>query len=92
MTSVTRGRGLLAPYANTNGDINSRFFVQTKDDTDWANGRYTAFGIVLDNGGRGNRGIGLNRRISRDKVKTPQNSPKEPITITGCRMLVVAEM
>jgi hypothetical protein len=36
--------------------------------------------------------MGLVRRISRVKMKTPQNSPKEPITIAGCRMLPGVEM
>jgi cyclophilin family peptidyl-prolyl cis-trans isomerase len=77
---------------NTNGNINSRFFVQTKDKAGWANGRYAAFGIILNNGNRGNRGMGLVRKICRVKVKTLQNSPKEPITIVGCGMLPGAEM
>ncbi len=77
--------------ANTNGAINLRFFVQTKDNTGWADGRYAAFGIVLDDGNGGDRGMDLVRRISRVEVTTPQNSLKETITIVGCRMLLGAE-
>jgi cyclophilin family peptidyl-prolyl cis-trans isomerase len=87
----TRAGLVSAVRANANGDIDSRFFVQTKDDAGWANGRYAAFRIVLDDGDGGNRGMDLVRRISRVEVKTPQNSPKEPITIVRCRMLLGAE-
>ncbi len=80
-----------AVHANTNGNTNLRFFVQTKDNAGWADGRYAALGIVLDNGNGGNRGMDLVRRISSVKVKSPQNSLKEPITIVGCRMLMGAE-
>ncbi len=66
--------------------------MQTKDDAGWADGRYMALGIVLDDGDGGNRGMDLVRRISSVEVKTPQKSPKEPITIVGCRMLPGAEM
>jgi hypothetical protein len=45
----------------------------------------------LDDGDGGDRGMDLVRRISRVEVKTPQNSPKEPITIAGCRMLLGME-
>ncbi|KAL3767371.1 hypothetical protein ACHAW5_003798 [Stephanodiscus triporus] len=75
-----------AVRANANGDVDSRFFVQTEDDAGWADGRYAAFGIVLDDGDD-ERGMDLVRRISRVEVKTPQNSPKEPITIVGCGVL-----
>lgn len=74
-----------AVRANANGDVDSRFFVQTEDDAGWADGRYAAFGIVLDDGD--DKGMDLVRRISRVEVKTPQNSPKEPITIVGCGVL-----
>jgi cyclophilin family peptidyl-prolyl cis-trans isomerase len=87
----TRAGLISAVRANTNSNINLRFFVQIKDNTGWADGRYTAFGVVLDDGKRGNRKVDLVRRISRVEVKTPQNSPKEPITIVGCRMLPGAE-
>ena len=88
-----------AVRANTNGDVDSRFFVQTEDDAGWADGRYAAFGIVLDvddddddddGGGGNNKGMDLVRRISRVEVKTPLNSPKDPITIVGCGVLAGA--
>jgi cyclophilin family peptidyl-prolyl cis-trans isomerase len=76
-----------AVRSNTNGDIDSRFFVQTEDDAGWADGRYAAFGIVLDDEGGMDKGMDIVRRISRVDVKTPQNSPKEPVTIVGCGVL-----
>jgi cyclophilin family peptidyl-prolyl cis-trans isomerase len=90
MTTVIRGWGLLA-CANINGNIDSRYFVQTKDNASWADRKYAALGIVLDEGNGCDRGMDLVRRISRVEVKTPQNSPKEPITIVGCRILPGAE-
>ncbi len=66
--------------------------MQIKDNTGWADRRYATFGMVLDDGDGGDRGMDLVRRISRVEVKTPQNSPKKPIMIVGCRMLPGAEM
>ncbi len=86
----TRAGLVSAVRANTNGDVDSRFFVQTEDDAGWADGRYAAFGIVLDDDDGGDKGMDLVRRISRVEVKTPQNSPKEPITIVGCGVLAGA--
>ena len=77
-----------AVRSNTNGDIDSRFFVQTEDDAGWADGRYAAFGIILDDDGGMDKGMDIVRRISRVDVKAPQNSPKEPVTIVGCGVLM----
>lgn len=93
----TRAGLVSAVRSNTNGEIDSRFFIQTEDDAGWADDRYAAFGIVLDDNsssnadanddGVKNKGMDLVRRISRVEVKTPQNSPKEPITIVRCGVL-----
>jgi cyclophilin family peptidyl-prolyl cis-trans isomerase len=96
----TRAGLVSAVRSNTNGDIDSRFFIQTEDDAGWADDRYAAFGIVLDDNsnsnnsniddnadGLKNKGMDLVRRISRVEVKTPQNSPKEAITIVRCGVL-----
>ncbi len=92
----TRAGLVSAVRSNTNGEIDSRFFIQTEDDAGWADDRYAAFGIVLDDNsssnadanddGVKNKGMDLVRRISRVEVKT-QNSPKEPITIVRCGVL-----
>jgi hypothetical protein len=63
------------------------FFVQTKDSAGWADRRYAVLGIDLHDTKGGDRGMDLVRWISSVEVKTPENSPKEPITIVGCRML-----
>ena len=88
-----------AVRANNEGYIDSRFFVQTESDAGWADGRYAAFGIVLDEeekkggagenggGGGGGGGMDLVRRISRVDVTRPRNSPKESVTIVGCGVL-----
>ena len=65
-----------------NGEIDSRFFIQTESDAGWADDRYAAFGIVLEEDGSG--GMDLVRRISKVDVKPPQNSPKDPVMIVGC--------
>lgn len=75
--------GLVSAVRNINGDIDSRFFIQTENDAGWADDRYAAFGIVLEEKD-GTGGMELVRRISRVDVKTPQNSPKVPVMIVGC--------
>lgn len=74
--------GLVSAVRTMNGEIDSRFFIQTEADAGWADDRYAAFGVVLEEGESG--GMDLVRRISRVDVKTPQNSPNDPITIVGC--------
>lgn len=74
--------GLVSAVRSLNGDIDSRFFIQTESDAGWADDRYAAFGVVLEEEGSG--GMDLVRRISRVDVKTPQNSPKDPVMIVGC--------
>lgn len=79
--------GLLSMVRTKTGDVDSRFFIQTEEDAGWADTRYAAFGIVLEDGGDGeskDKGMDLVKRISKVDVKAPQNSPKEPITIVGC--------
>lgn len=74
--------GLVSAVRTANGEIDSRFFVQTENDAGWADDRYAAFGIVLDEGD-GTGGMELVRKISRVDVKAPQNNPKDPVTIVG---------
>lgn len=78
-------RGLVSAVRNPNGTIDSRFFIQTENDAGWADGRYAAFGIVLEEEGTG--GMELIKKISRLEVTTPQNNPKEPVSIVGCGLL-----
>ncbi|KAL7526263.1 hypothetical protein ACHAXR_001402 [Thalassiosira sp. AJA248-18] len=74
--------GLVSAVRTLDGDIDSRFFIQTEDDAGWADDRYAAFGIVLEEEGTG--GMDLVRRISQVDVTRPQNSPKDPVMIVGC--------
>ncbi|KAL3797166.1 hypothetical protein ACHAWO_013492 [Cyclotella atomus] len=84
-------KGLVSGVRNKDGSMDSRFFVQTENDAGWADGRYAAFGIVLEDeqqgGSKNGGGMELVKKISRVDVKTPQNSPKEPIEIIGCGLL-----
>ncbi|KAL7446119.1 hypothetical protein ACHAXM_010060 [Skeletonema potamos] len=77
--------GLVSAVRNNDGSIDSRFFIQTADDAGWADERYAAFGIVLEDEGTG--GMDLVKKISKVDVKTPQNNPKDPVTIVGCGVL-----
>ena len=74
--------GLVSAVRNKDGSIDSRFFIQTKDDAGWADDRYAAFGIVLEE--EGTAGMDLVKKISKVDVKPPQNNPKEDVLIVGC--------
>lgn len=79
--------GLVSAVRNKDGSIDSRFFIQTEDDAGWADDRYAAFGIVLEE--EGTAGMDLVKKISKVDVQAPQNSPKDPVTIVGCGVLEV---
>ena len=88
--------GLVSMVRTKDGSIDSRFFIQTEEDAGWADERYAAFGIVLEEDGgeeekKGNVGGGggmdLVRRISNVDVKPPQNYPKDPVMIVGCGLI-----
>ena len=77
--------GLVSAVRNKDGSIDSRFFIQTNDDAGWADDRYAAFGIVLEE--EGTAGMDLVKKISKVDVKAPQNNPKDPVMIVGCGVL-----
>ena len=88
--------GLVSMVRTKDGSIDSRFFIQTEDDAGWADDRYAAFGIVLEEedngveekkGNAGGGGMDLVRRISNVDVKPPQNYPKDPVMIVGCGII-----
>ena len=83
--------GLVSMVRTIDGSIDSRFFIQTEDDAGWADDRYAAFGIVLEEDGEEKESVGggmdLVRRISNVDVKPPQNYPKDPIMIVGCGLI-----
>jgi peptidyl-prolyl cis-trans isomerase B (cyclophilin B) len=79
--------GLVSAVRNKDGSIDSRFFIQTNDDAGWADDRYAAFGIVLEE--EGTAGMDLVKKISKVDVKAPQNNPIDPVMIVGCGVLEV---
>jgi len=79
--------GLVSAVRNKDGSIDSRFFINTEPDAGWADDRYASFGIVLEDDG--SAGMDLVKKISKVDVKTPQNSPKDPVMIVGCGVLEV---
>ena len=60
----------------------SRFFIQSQDDAAWADDRYAAFGIVLNDGV-----TTVVKRIEQVPVKRPQNRPTVEVRITGSGVL-----
>jgi len=62
------------------GAVDSRFFVNTKDDGGWADDRYAAFGIVED-------GMDLVSRIESVQVKPPKNNPILEVKIVASGVL-----
>mmetsp|Transcript_21275 Transcript_21275/g.42642 ORF Transcript_21275/g.42642 Transcript_21275/m.42642 type:complete len:330 (+) Transcript_21275:31-1020(+) len=82
-------KGLVSAVRGVNGDIDSRFFVQTESDAGWADNRYAVFGIVLNEGDEDRKGGGMElvRKISKVNVKPPQNVPKDPVMIVGCGLV-----
>ncbi|KAL7469387.1 hypothetical protein ACHAXS_009646 [Conticribra weissflogii] len=82
-------KGLVSAVRGVNGDIDSRFFIQTENDAGWADNRYAVFGIVLNEGDEDGKagGMELVRKISKVDVKPPQNVPKDPVMIVGCGLV-----
>lgn len=78
-----QGAGLVSAVRGVNGEIDSRFFIQTEKDAGWADDRFAAFGIVLEDE-EGTGGMDLVKRISKVDVTRPQNSPNDPVEIVGC--------
>ncbi|CAJ1966459.1 unnamed protein product [Cylindrotheca closterium] len=67
--------GLVSAVRGLDGRIDSRFFINCKDDAGWADDRYAAFGIVLGNG------MDVVKRIEKVPVKPPKNSPLNEVRI-----------
>ena len=76
--------GIISMVRNYDGSVDSRFFISTakEGDSSWADDRYAAFGVVLDDG------MNLIHSIEKDvNVKRPMNTPINPITIVDCGIL-----
>lgn len=68
--------GLVSMVRDKTGGVDSRFFINLKDDAGWADDRYAAFGIVEE-------GMDLVGKIEKVDVARPKNTPKVAVRITG---------
>jgi peptidyl-prolyl cis-trans isomerase B (cyclophilin B) len=66
--------GLVSAVRGVGGAVDSRFFVNCKDDAGWADDRYAAFGIVEE-------GLDFVKKIEKVDVQPPQNRPKVEVKI-----------
>lgn len=74
-------QGLVSMVRDASGGVDSRFFIQLKDDAGWADDRYAAFGIVLDNG------MEVVKQLEKVPVQPPKNNPKQPVRIVASGVL-----
>ena len=68
--------GLLSMVRGIGGSVDSRFFINTKDDAGWADDRYAAFGIIEE-------GLDLVKSIEKVPVLPPKNPPKDEVKIVA---------
>jgi len=66
--------GLVSAVRGLGGSVDSRFFINTKDDAGWADERYAVFGIVEE-------GLSIVKDIEKVNVQPPKNMPKVPVKI-----------
>ena len=66
--------GLVSAVRGLDGRIDSRFFINCKDDAGWADDRYACFGIV-------EQGLDIVKRIEKVDVRPPKNSPITEVKI-----------
>ena len=72
--------GLLSMVRSPSGNVDSRFFINTKDNGGWGDDRYAAFGIVEE-------GMDLVKKIEMVPVSPPKNSPKNDVRIVASGVL-----
>mmetsp|Transcript_20892 Transcript_20892/g.43027 ORF Transcript_20892/g.43027 Transcript_20892/m.43027 type:complete len:254 (-) Transcript_20892:55-816(-) len=72
--------GLVSMVRGIGGSVDSRFFVNTKDEAGWADDRYAAFGIVQE-------GMDLVSKIEQVPVAPPKNAPKSEVKIVASGVL-----
>lgn len=75
-------KGLVSMVKDTSGGVDSRFFIQFQDDAGWADDRYAAFGIVLDDGMKD-----VIDDLGKIPVQPPKNNPKQPVRIVASGVL-----
>lgn len=68
--------GLVSMVRGIGGSVDSRFFVNIKDEAGWADDRYAAFGIVEE-------GMDLVTTIEKVPVLPPKNSPVKEVKIVA---------
>lgn len=68
--------GLVSMVRGIGGGVDSRFFVNTKDEAGWADDRYAAFGMVEE-------GMDLVKAIEQVPVQPPKNAPKKEVKIVA---------
>eukprot|EP00166_Cyanidium_caldarium_P003355 ctg_325.g82 len=59
---------------------NGRFFITTRDDSGYLDGKYTVFGRVLE-------GMEVVRRVEQVGSRGPSNAPKKPVHIVAAGVL-----
>lgn len=72
--------GLVSMVRGIGGSIDSRFFINLKDEAGWADDRYAAFGIVEE-------GMDLVNAIEKLPVSPPKNAPKKDVRIVASGVL-----
>ncbi|KAA8497146.1 Peptidyl-prolyl cis-trans isomerase B1 [Porphyridium purpureum] len=72
--------GLISMCHARDGKADSRFLIQTKADSGYLDGRYIAFGRVLE-------GMSVIYHMEEIGGVGPQNRPKQPVTIVDCGLL-----
>ncbi len=72
--------GLVSMVRGIGGSVDSRFFVNTKDEAGWADDRYAAFGLVEE-------GMDLVSKIEKVPVSPPKNAPKSEVKIVASGVL-----
>eukprot|EP00535_Pseudo-nitzschia_heimii_P004678 CAMPEP_0197181648 /NCGR_PEP_ID=MMETSP1423-20130617/5873_1 /TAXON_ID=476441 /ORGANISM="Pseudo-nitzschia heimii, Strain UNC1101" /LENGTH=253 /DNA_ID=CAMNT_0042631939 /DNA_START=82 /DNA_END=840 /DNA_ORIENTATION=+ len=72
--------GLVNMVRGIGGSVDSRFFINTKDEAGWADDRYAAFGIIEE-------GMNLVNAIEKVPVSPPKNAPKKEVKIVASGVL-----
>ena len=68
--------GLVSMVRGIGGSVDSRFFVNTKDNAGWADDRYAAFGFIEE-------GMDLIKAIEKVPVQPPKNAPIKAVKIVA---------
>eukprot|EP00978_Attheya_sp_CCMP212_P007862 scaffold18301_cov48-Attheya_sp.AAC.1 len=75
--------GLVCMVRGLGGSVDSRFFIHTNANGGWADDRYAAFGMVLNQNGMDY----IHNKMEKVPVKPPSNIPMTPIQIVASGIL-----